>query len=336
MRGDYSTLEEPTISDLEAEALRPANPLITDLSVPILIQVVPPEVTPSECQLVLQATMEANVATSSGSPHTPVTTTTSGGILPPLPPSPVRTTVVSTPSTSGSGLIPLSASTTAPFTQSATGPPFSYGMPDFDSNLVLTYSTLQTMGLGVGSSNAPMQGSTGGTSVPFNAIPYGGGHIPPPSPSLGGAFQQPIGPNANYSLFGGGSLGPSSYTMSVGSMSFSLFDAFGNNAFSSAVVSAGGNPSFGQQNPVQGTIPSQGATTGVFSTQGLWNPWQGSVPSQGMSVGGNPFHAQWNPGQGSVPMPVGSAGGIPFQGPWNTMQGEIPAQAMSSNLGVSR
>jgi hypothetical protein len=117
------------------------------------------------------------------------------------------------------------------------------------------------MGLGVGSSNAPVQGSTGGTSVPFNAIPYGGGHIPPPSPSLGGAFQQPIGPNANYNLFGAGSLGPSSYTTPVGSMSFSLFDAFGNNAFSSAVVSAGGNPGFGQQNPVQGTIPTQGEST---------------------------------------------------------------------------
>jgi hypothetical protein len=100
-----------------------------------------------------------------------------------------------------------------------------------------------------------------GTSVPFNAIPYGGGHIPPLSPSLGGAFQQPIGLNANYNLFGAGSLGPSSYTTSVGSMSFSLFDVFGNNAFSSAVVSAGGNPGFGQQNPVQGTIPTQGEST---------------------------------------------------------------------------
>jgi hypothetical protein len=31
-RGDYLTPEEPTISDLGVEALRPANPLITDLS----------------------------------------------------------------------------------------------------------------------------------------------------------------------------------------------------------------------------------------------------------------------------------------------------------------
>jgi hypothetical protein len=116
-------------------------------------------------------------------------------------------------------------------------------------------------------------------------------------------------------------------------MSFSLFDMFGNNAFSSVVISTRGNLGFGQQNPVQGTIPTQGESTRVFSSQGLWNPWQGSVPSQGMSTGGNPFHGQWNPGQGSVPMPVGSAGGNPFQNLWNTTQGEIPAQPSSSNYG---
>jgi hypothetical protein len=96
--------------------------------------------------------------------------------------------VVSTPSTSGSGLIPLLASTTVLFTQSATGPPFSYGMPDFDTNSVLTYSTLQTMGLGVRELERSHARVNGGTTVPFNAIPYGGGHIPPSSPSLGGAF----------------------------------------------------------------------------------------------------------------------------------------------------
>jgi hypothetical protein len=121
--------------------------------------------------------------------------------------------------------------------------------------------------------------------------------------------------------------------MPMGSMPFSLFDVFGNNAFSSASVLVGGKPGFGKQNLVQGTIPSQGETTAVFSTQGLWNPWQGSVPSQRMSIGGNPFHAQWNLWQGYVPMPIRLAGGIPFQNPWNTMQIAIPAQAMSSNYG---
>jgi hypothetical protein len=167
-REELSNLEEPTISDLGAEALRPYNSLVTNLSVPIVVQVVPPRVTHHERQIVLQETMEANTTTSSGSPHTPSMASTTGGIPPPNPPSSVRTTMVSLASTSGSGLIPSMVAITALFTQSATGPPFSYEMPGFDTNFVLSYSTLQTMGLGVGSSNAPLQGSMGGTSTPYN------------------------------------------------------------------------------------------------------------------------------------------------------------------------
>jgi len=65
----------------------------------------------------------------------------------------------------------------------------------------------------------------------------------------------------NYSLFGEDIQGPSSNTTSVGSMMFSLFGAVGNNAFSSAAISAKGNPGFGSQNPVQVTIPTQGENT---------------------------------------------------------------------------
>jgi hypothetical protein len=179
--------------------------------------------------------------------------------------------------------------TIVPSIQNMSGAPFSYGMSGFDSSSTLTYSTLQTIGLGVGSSNSPLQGSFTGTTAPFNTIPYGGGHIPPPSPSLGGAFQQPIRLNTNSSLFSGGSHGPQSYMTLVGSMPFSLFGAFGNNAFSSSSFSVGGNPIFGQPNPMQGFIPSQGAMTGVYSSQGLGNPWQGSFPSQGMSIRGKPL-----------------------------------------------
>jgi hypothetical protein len=93
-RGDYLTSEEPTISNLEVESLRLANPPITYLSASILIQVVPSEVTPSECHLVLQVVMEVNVPTSSRSPHASVMSTIVGVILTPLPPSPVWTTVV--------------------------------------------------------------------------------------------------------------------------------------------------------------------------------------------------------------------------------------------------
>jgi hypothetical protein len=99
-----------------------------------------------------------------------VMTTTGGGIVPPPPPPPVRTTTVPTPMTSGSGSIPLMVLTTVSFTQNVTGAPFSYGMPDFDSNSVLTYSTLQTMGLGAGSSNAPLQGSVAWALLPLSML----------------------------------------------------------------------------------------------------------------------------------------------------------------------
>jgi hypothetical protein len=116
------------------------------------------------------------------------------------------------------------------------------------------------MGLWVGISNVLLQGSMGGTSSPYNDFPYSGGHIPSSSPLLGGAPQQLVWLNMDYSLFGAGSQGTSSKTMSMGYFSFSLLDAFGNNAFSSVVISVGGNPIFGQQNPVEGIIPAQGET----------------------------------------------------------------------------
>jgi hypothetical protein len=95
----------------------------------------------------------------------------------------------------------------------------------------------------------------GGTSTPFIAFPYGGGHIPPSSPSLGGVPQHSVGPNVNF--FGVGSQELPPYNMSIGLTPFSLFDMFGKNAFSSAIVSIGGNPSYGQPHPVQGTILAQ-------------------------------------------------------------------------------
>jgi hypothetical protein len=87
------------------------------------------------------------------------------------------------------------------------------------------------MGLREGSSNSPLKGSTIGTIVPFNSIPYGGGHIPHSSPSLDEAFQHPFETITNYNFFGGNTLGPLYYMTSVGSMSFSLFGSFGNKIF---------------------------------------------------------------------------------------------------------
>jgi hypothetical protein len=88
-------------------------------------------------------------------------------------------------------------------------------MAGFDSSSTLNYSTLHTIGLEEGSSNAPLKGSFIGTTVPFNAIPYDGGHIPPPSPSLGGSFLQPSRLNTNSILFSGGSHGPQSCRLAL-------------------------------------------------------------------------------------------------------------------------
>jgi hypothetical protein len=90
---------------------------------------------------------------------------------------------------------------------------------------------------------------------------------------LGGAHQHPTGSNVNFSLFGAGIQGLTSYNMLVVSTSFSLFNMFGNNAFSSISIFAGGNPGYGQQNPMQGIIPAQGENPGIPSLQGPWNPW---------------------------------------------------------------
>jgi hypothetical protein len=153
------------------------------------------------------------------------------------------------------------------------------GMPSSGTSPVLSYSTLQTLGLGVGSSSTPLQGHMGGTPTPFNAFPYGGGHIPPSSPSLGGSHQQSTGKPTYHSLFGAGSQGPPLHNMLVGSTPFSLAETFGNNAFSSVAFPTGGNPSFGQSTPMQGTIPAQGENLGTSSTSRPWNSWQGSIPS---------------------------------------------------------
>jgi hypothetical protein len=126
-------LEEPTIYNLGEETLGPYNPLITDISTPIVVQV-----KPYNHQVVSQEEMETNVATSSWNPHLPSMDATIGGFPPLNQPSSIQTTMVSTASTSANGLIPYMVEITAPFTQSEIGPPFSYGMPGFDTNFVLS------------------------------------------------------------------------------------------------------------------------------------------------------------------------------------------------------
>jgi hypothetical protein len=127
-------------------------------------------------------------------------------------------------------------------------------MPSLGISPVLSYSTLQTSGMGAGSSSAPLQGHMGGTPAPFNDLPYGGGHIPPSSPSLGGSHQQSVGQPTHHILFGAWSQGPPSHNMPVCSTLFSLTEMIGKSTFSLSSFPTGGNPSFGQSIPMQGTI----------------------------------------------------------------------------------
>jgi hypothetical protein len=164
----------------------------------------------------------------------------------------------------------------------------------------------------------------GGTPIPFNAFPYGGRHIPPSSPSLGDSHQQSTEKPTHNSLFGLGSQGPPSHSMSVGSTLFSWNKMFGSNTFSSVTFLTGGNPIFGQSTHSQGTIPAQGE-----NLVGLWNLGQGSIPSSRILIWGNYFHNQWNPGHTTMPIPMGPTWGNPSQSPSNTMH----AQQSMSYLG---
>jgi hypothetical protein len=238
-------LEESTVLDLGVKTLGLVETPTTDISAPTIILI-----HPYECQTVSHEAMETNVVTPSGNSSIPNMVVTTGEFPPPNPPSPVRATMVSTTSTSHSGLIPSLAVAATPFTPSAIGAPLSYKMPSSGTSLVLSYSTSQTSGLGAGSSNAPLEGHMGGTSAPFNSFPYGGVHIPPSSPLLGGTHQPSVGLPVHHSLFGQGSQGPPSHNMPVGSTPFSLFGAFGNNAFSWNTFLTWGNPSLRQSIPM--------------------------------------------------------------------------------------
>jgi hypothetical protein len=191
--------EESTILDFGVKDLGPPETLTTDLSAPIIVPI-----HPYECQTMSHTEMETNVVTPSGNSSIPTTIVTTGEFSPPNPPSLVQATMVSTNSTSHSGLIPSLAAAKTPLQPSATGPPFSYGMPSSGTSPVLSYSTSKTSGMWVGSSNTPLQGHMGGTPAPFNSFPYEGGHIPPSSPSLGGTHQQSARPLAHHSLLGAG------------------------------------------------------------------------------------------------------------------------------------
>jgi hypothetical protein len=85
-------MEESITSNLKSEGFRPSKPLITYLSSPLLIQVVPPDVTSPDHHIFRRLEMEETNTTSSGSPHTFIPAIDRGGVMLPPPPSPTRTT----------------------------------------------------------------------------------------------------------------------------------------------------------------------------------------------------------------------------------------------------
>jgi hypothetical protein len=297
----------------------------TDIWTPVIVPVRFTEFLPGP-----HTAMATNATTSSGNSSVPITVVTTGDASPNLPSSSVRASMVSAATTSHSGPTPSIAAATPPYTPSATGAPFSYGMPSSGTCPALTSSISQTLGLGAGSSNAPLQGQPGGIPVSFNAFPYAGGHIPPSSPSLGGPHQQTAGQPAHTSSLGAGSQGQPAQTQPVGSSPFVWNGMLGNNTFASAAFPAGGTPIFGQSTLAQGTIPALGA-----HIPGPWNSAQGSVPSSGMPFWGNSFHSQWNPGQASMPLPTGPAWGNPSQSPSNTMNTPHPMSFMGNQQMMS-
>jgi hypothetical protein len=261
---------------------------------------------------------------STGTSSIPITVVTTGEASPNLP-SVVRSTMAPATTTSQSGPTPSIAAATNPFTSSATGAPFSYGMPSSGTSPVLTTSSLQTLGLGAGSSNAPLPGQLGSIPVPFNVFPHAGGHIPPSSPSLGGPHQQTAGQPSHTSSLGAASQGQPAQTLPVGPSPFSWNGAGGNNTLAPSAFPSGGTPIFGQSNPAQGTIPTLGA-----NIPGPWNSGQGSNPATGMPFWGNAFHNQWNPGQATMPLPTGPAWNNPSQSPQNTMNAQNPMSFMGN------
>jgi hypothetical protein len=130
-------LEQSTVLDLGENSLGPVATPTTDFLTPFIVPI-----QFYECQTVLHTTMETNAVTPFGNSLIPTTVVTIEEFSPPNPPSPVRATMVSIASTSHSGPIPSLAAATTPFTPSATGPPFLYGMPSSGISPVLSYSTL--------------------------------------------------------------------------------------------------------------------------------------------------------------------------------------------------
>jgi hypothetical protein len=181
-QGSFEAIELPTIEPEQLPEESTTNiGLVETSNTDTWPQVIVP-IQFYECLSMPHTVMATNVVTSSGNSSIPITVATTGEASPNLPLSEIWATMVLAATMFHSGPTPSITVATPPFTPSATSPPFSYGMPSSGTSPALTHSTLQTLGLGEVSSNAPLQGQLGGILVPFNAFPYAGGHISPSSP----------------------------------------------------------------------------------------------------------------------------------------------------------
>jgi hypothetical protein len=224
----------------------------------------------------------------------------------------------------------LSAAATPLYTPSATGAPFSYGMPSSGTSPALTSSISQTLGLGAGSSNASLQGQPWGHSCPFQCFSLCWRSYPSFVPFARWIASAVCRAAYTHKSFWSRE-SRNTCANSTGRFVTVLWNGmFGNNTLASAAFPSGGTPIFGQFTPAQGTIPALGA-----HIPGPWNSAQGSVPSSGMSFWGNSFHSHWNPGQTSMPLPSGPAWGNPSQSPSNTMNAQHPMSFMGNQQMMS-
>lgn len=179
--------------------------------------------------------MDNNASTSGqGSSNIPISSISAGGTQPPVMAS-------STPiiSSQMAGVyyysLPSSGSRVGPsnaFSKSLSNP-FAFGMPSFG----MTFGNMSSQPV---FSSVPMP--SGASTNPFQAFSFGGGHIPPPAPSLGGGLFPSSGiPLGGMPSQGGANMYGGAFPPYSGFQSSHPFDPSGSNVPGSSAMSSGLN-----------------------------------------------------------------------------------------------
>jgi hypothetical protein len=168
------------ISEPEEYALT-FNPLLTRTFPSPVVQVLPPRSDFTDSIPLHWATMDDTPQVSgSGVPTTPTSTIVTSEIFPPGMSNTMTSVVYSTIVALINNITPLvigstlSMSVTMSFSSTTNTFSFDMSLMGMLNALTGSQSTSQVSNIGVGSS-----------SIPYQAIPWGGGHIPPSFPSLG-------------------------------------------------------------------------------------------------------------------------------------------------------